>query len=133
MSPLGLGFFWDGSENRRKIAWIKWDGILAAKEMGGLNIGSLVRFNLALIKEEVLEKMMGNGITTRFWTDVWVGNQSLVSRFPRLYERDCDPMCLVSERWYVGGWRWLWSRPITGGVVLAGPILIYILEALFDL
>ncbi|KAL4565983.1 hypothetical protein LXL04_030092 [Taraxacum kok-saghyz] len=42
-------FFWGGSENKRKLAWIKWDKILAAREKGGLEIGSIVSFNLALV------------------------------------------------------------------------------------
>ncbi|KAL4556012.1 hypothetical protein LXL04_038647 [Taraxacum kok-saghyz] len=144
--------------------------------MGGLNIGSLVNFNLALVlkwkwrfftsegslwvrvtrlmygddggffkskrsalgsspwawilaaeaklrekevsKEDVLEKQVGNGMSTRFWKDVWVGKQSLASRFPRLFKWEGDPMGLVSEKWSVDGWQWTWSRPITDGIAL---------------
>jgi hypothetical protein len=30
-------------------------------------------------------KKLESGNTTRFWKDVWVGNQPLQQRFPRLY------------------------------------------------
>ncbi|KAL4559868.1 hypothetical protein LXL04_032014 [Taraxacum kok-saghyz] len=42
-------FFWDGSEKEDKMAWVKWDQVLAKRENGGLEIGSLVSFNIALI------------------------------------------------------------------------------------
>lgn len=35
--------------------------------------------------EEGVYKTMGNGNSTSFWHDVWVGNQALSSRFPRLF------------------------------------------------
>ena len=42
-------FFWGGSGNEKKMAWVKWDKVLAKRERGGLEIGSMVSFNLALI------------------------------------------------------------------------------------
>ncbi|KAL4574586.1 hypothetical protein LXL04_021420 [Taraxacum kok-saghyz] len=69
-----------------------------------------------IIKEEVLEKVLGDGKNTRFWTDVWVGERSLAARFPRLMRRDSAPDCLVADRWSAQEWQFSWSRPITGGV-----------------
>ena len=49
LESLRSTFFWGGSETEKKMAWVKWDQMLAKKESGGLEIGSLVSFNLALI------------------------------------------------------------------------------------
>ncbi|KAL4563484.1 hypothetical protein LXL04_027527 [Taraxacum kok-saghyz] len=167
-------FFWGGSDTERKLAWIEWGAVLAPKDMGGLDVGSLVSFNLSLvmkwkwrfftsedtlwvrvirilygekggffslrrqasgfspwarllaadaklqeqeiIKEEVLERRVGDGKNIRFWKDVWVGPCTLESRFPRLARRDSNPHCWVAERWFDGGWRWSWASPILRGV-----------------
>ncbi|XP_071712264.1 uncharacterized protein [Rutidosis leptorrhynchoides] len=37
------------TDNNRKMHWVKWDLAMAAFEKGGLNIGSLKSFNLALL------------------------------------------------------------------------------------
>ena len=71
-----------------------------------------------MIKEEVLQKKVGNGMKTHFWNDVWFGKQAFRYRFPRLFKREGDPLCRVSDRWSEEGWRWFWHRPITGGVAL---------------
>ncbi|GKE02211.1 putative RNA-directed DNA polymerase, partial [Tanacetum coccineum] len=42
-------FFWGNTEDVKKISWIKWDLVLASHDHGGLDIGSLVGFNIALI------------------------------------------------------------------------------------
>ncbi|XP_071734239.1 uncharacterized protein [Rutidosis leptorrhynchoides] len=42
-------FFWGSSSNNKKMAWAKWILILASFEKGGLNVGSLKAFNLAML------------------------------------------------------------------------------------
>ncbi|XP_071713078.1 uncharacterized protein [Rutidosis leptorrhynchoides] len=42
-------FFWGGNNSVKKMAWLKWDKVLAPFDKGGLNVGSLKAFNLALI------------------------------------------------------------------------------------
>lgn len=32
-----------------------------------------------------IRKVIGNGSSTWFWEDIWVGDRSLVEQFPRLY------------------------------------------------
>ncbi|GJS02927.1 RNA-directed DNA polymerase, eukaryota, reverse transcriptase zinc-binding domain protein [Tanacetum coccineum] len=44
-------FFWDGNKDENKIAWVKWLIILNFFDKGGLNIGSLKAFNLALFQK----------------------------------------------------------------------------------
>ncbi|MCI50309.1 putative non-LTR retroelement reverse transcriptase, partial [Trifolium medium] len=34
---------------------------------------------------QVVMKRMGGGNTIKFWKDIWVGDQTLEQRFPRLY------------------------------------------------
>ncbi|XP_071687760.1 uncharacterized protein [Rutidosis leptorrhynchoides] len=42
-------FFWGGSNSVKKMSWLKWDKVLASFDKGGLNVGSLKAFNLALL------------------------------------------------------------------------------------
>jgi hypothetical protein len=42
-------------------------------------------------------KKMGNGTNTRFWTDTWVGDVSLQSRFPRLFSISIQKNASVAE------------------------------------
>nr|GEY05288.1 RNA-directed DNA polymerase, eukaryota, reverse transcriptase zinc-binding domain protein [Tanacetum cinerariifolium] len=44
-------FFWGGASEKRNMAWVRWDQALASHEKGGLNIGSLKAFNLALLQK----------------------------------------------------------------------------------
>nr|KAJ0209709.1 hypothetical protein LSAT_V11C400167150 [Lactuca sativa] len=49
LERIRMRFFWGGSTDSKKIAWIAWEKILAAKERGGLGIGSLKAQNYALL------------------------------------------------------------------------------------
>ena len=49
LESLRSSFFWGGTENKRKMAGLKWENVMTSNERGGLGIGSLVSFNLALI------------------------------------------------------------------------------------
>jgi hypothetical protein len=42
-------FLWGGSEESRKINWIKWEKICKAKDKRGLGIRDLRVFNIALL------------------------------------------------------------------------------------
>ncbi|GKA39817.1 RNA-directed DNA polymerase, eukaryota, reverse transcriptase zinc-binding domain protein [Tanacetum coccineum] len=44
-------FFWEGSHEARKLAWTKWKNVISSYDNGGLYIGSLKAFNLALIQK----------------------------------------------------------------------------------
>ncbi|GJU27664.1 hypothetical protein Tco_1166285 [Tanacetum coccineum] len=44
-------FFWGGNQDGKKMAWVKWSIILNSYDHGGLNIGSLKAFNLALLQK----------------------------------------------------------------------------------
>ena len=51
LERLRATFFWGGSSESRNIAWIKWSNVLASHDKGGLGIGSLKAFNLALLQK----------------------------------------------------------------------------------
>ncbi|GKA12988.1 hypothetical protein Tco_0692534 [Tanacetum coccineum] len=44
-------FFWGGSHEARKLAWIKWKDVPSSYDNGDLNIDSLKAFNLALLQK----------------------------------------------------------------------------------
>ncbi|GJT35661.1 RNA-directed DNA polymerase, eukaryota [Tanacetum coccineum] len=116
------------------------------KVIGGLGIGSLFSLNQALILKwrwrffqnpnalwvrvikavhggpgiiplSFLRKRVGNGTDTKFWQDVWIGEISLQSKFPRLYRLALNKECSICEVWN-NGWVFNWSRPIVRGTLL---------------
>nr|GEV33432.1 RNA-directed DNA polymerase, eukaryota, reverse transcriptase zinc-binding domain protein [Tanacetum cinerariifolium] len=48
---LRARFFWGGSDGNNMTTWIKWTYVLASYEHGGLEVGSLKAFNLALLQK----------------------------------------------------------------------------------
>ncbi|GJZ99613.1 putative RNA-directed DNA polymerase, eukaryota, reverse transcriptase zinc-binding domain protein [Tanacetum coccineum] len=105
--------------------------------LGGLNIGSLKAFNLALLQKwrwrllsspnalwvQVIKAYHGqeggfdtNGCGTRirFWKDIWVGETPLFTRYNRLYHLDQDKDCLIIDRINNGQWSWNWSQTNLG-------------------
>jgi hypothetical protein len=63
---------------------------------------------------QVAVKKMGSGNTIKFWKDVWIGNQPLEHRFPRLYTISTQHDLKVHEVGFRenGVWRWnlRWRR-----------------------
>ncbi|GKD59513.1 putative RNA-directed DNA polymerase, eukaryota, reverse transcriptase zinc-binding domain protein, partial [Tanacetum coccineum] len=51
LESIRASFFWGGGREKRKMAWIKWDNILASFDIGGLEIRSLKAFNLDLLQK----------------------------------------------------------------------------------
>nr|GEY64202.1 RNA-directed DNA polymerase, eukaryota, reverse transcriptase zinc-binding domain protein [Tanacetum cinerariifolium] len=51
MESLRSRFFWGGSQDSRNMAWVKWSQVLSSFKKGGLQIGSLKAFNLALLQK----------------------------------------------------------------------------------
>jgi hypothetical protein len=64
--------------------------------------------------EEVIEHKIGNGMLTRFWRDVWIGDSPLCIKFPRLFSLSLQKDVCVGEflkveddrRW----WNFIWRR-----------------------
>jgi hypothetical protein len=61
--------------------------------------------------KEVTECKIGNGMHTRFWRDVWIGDSLLCIKFPRLFSLSLQKDVCVGEllkveddrRWWNGG------------------------------
>ncbi|GJT31998.1 hypothetical protein Tco_0922417 [Tanacetum coccineum] len=68
-----------------------------------------------IILHSSLRRKINNGVSIKFWHDIWIGDSSLSTRFPRLFLLDTHPDFLVRDRWINGSWSWSWSRYITGG------------------
>ncbi|GKB43988.1 RNA-directed DNA polymerase, eukaryota, reverse transcriptase zinc-binding domain protein [Tanacetum coccineum] len=82
----------------RKIAWISWDKILASMKYGGLGVSSFYALNRALLFKWVwrffsqgvdllsfVRKKVGDGESSLFWDDTWLGEDTLKMKYPRLY------------------------------------------------
>ncbi|GJY11387.1 hypothetical protein Tco_0379572 [Tanacetum coccineum] len=82
--------------------------------LGGLNDNSSVRpnsgpwYHIAKIKDDLLKIninldnifkiKLGDGQSTSFWNDIWIGDMPLVVSFPRLHRLDINPDCLICDR-----------------------------------
>ena len=51
LESVRSNFFWGGNVGDTVLSWVKWNDILASYEKGGLNVGSLYAFNLALLQK----------------------------------------------------------------------------------
>ncbi|GJU75839.1 hypothetical protein Tco_1272909 [Tanacetum coccineum] len=107
--------FWGGIGDGKKLAWVKWENVIASYGFGGLNIGSLSVKNKALLSKwwwrfnvdkdamwrrvicsiygceggwsvnRVGQKGVGDGLNISLWVDKWVGDVRLCERYPRLF------------------------------------------------
>ncbi|GKC82639.1 RNA-directed DNA polymerase, eukaryota [Tanacetum coccineum] len=67
-----------------------------------------------LVPLSFLQRRVGNGDSTKFWHETWMGNSPLKSQFPRLFRLALNKDCTIRECWN-NGWDLSWSRPITSG------------------
>ncbi|PWA44060.1 hypothetical protein CTI12_AA506990 [Artemisia annua] len=58
--------------------------------------GDLSEYGIDL--QSIFKVKVGNGESTYFWTDKWVGNSPLCSVFPRLYRLESNKQCRVCDR-----------------------------------
>jgi len=49
LDSLFINFLWGGSEDVRKLSWIKWDTVCLKRENGGLGVKRLREFNISLL------------------------------------------------------------------------------------
>ncbi|GKE43267.1 RNA-directed DNA polymerase, eukaryota, reverse transcriptase zinc-binding domain protein, partial [Tanacetum coccineum] len=128
-------FFWGGSQDSKKIAWIKWTNVLSSFDKGGLGVGSLKSFSLTILQKwrwrfpsypnslwvQVIKALHGNeggfdhhrfgcGNLVCFWKDIWIGDSPLHIRFNRFFLLEQDKDCLIRDRFSNGHWCWSWSR-----------------------
>ncbi|GJU97790.1 RNA-directed DNA polymerase, eukaryota [Tanacetum coccineum] len=61
------------------------------------------------------KKRVGNGLRTSFWEEVWIGDNSLSSVFPRIFALENNKSCSVADKLHDGLVRSL-RRQVRGGV-----------------
>ncbi|GJR02297.1 putative RNA-directed DNA polymerase, eukaryota, reverse transcriptase zinc-binding domain protein [Tanacetum coccineum] len=65
-------------------------------------------------------KKIGDGCSTYFWSENWIGGSPLKLLYPRLYLLETSPSCKVMERCNNANGpktrSWAWRRPISGGL-----------------
>ncbi|GJY65542.1 hypothetical protein Tco_0467780 [Tanacetum coccineum] len=138
-------FFCGNFSDVNKISWIAWDKVLSPRNKGGSRIGRLstrgliedsntstssgpwsrimkLKTDLNLIGIDLpmlFKKKVGNGQNTRFWHDNWLGGVSLHAFFPRLYQLESNPNCLVCKRNIIASPHQLVSGPgrVTSSVI----------------
>ncbi|GKA42376.1 RNA-directed DNA polymerase, eukaryota, reverse transcriptase zinc-binding domain protein [Tanacetum coccineum] len=121
-------FFWGGSGEKKKMAWFKWEYVLASFDKGGLRIGSLKAFNLALLQKWrwrfvnnpdslwvwVIKAIHGGEACLDFkgcnCNGVW---SSIISSYAMLHERNIIPintLCRkVGDRSTIRFWKDNWN------------------------
>lgn len=62
-----------------------------------------------------ITKRVGNGKNTRFWKDLWIGEECLSFRFPRLFALETEKDCIIHDRRIDNLWQWKWRRPVRSG------------------
>jgi hypothetical protein len=62
--------------------------------------------------EEVLVRRLGNGLSTRFWKDAWIGDGPLCLKFPRLFSLSMQKDISVGDLLNMedGRWDFIWRR-----------------------
>ncbi|KAL6508840.1 hypothetical protein OROHE_021399 [Orobanche hederae] len=60
-------------------------------------------------------RKVGNGLSTRFWEDIWCGNGPLKLKFPRIYLLDHDKSAFVHQRVNPEIWVSVLRHPPRGG------------------
>nr|GEY36777.1 RNA-directed DNA polymerase, eukaryota, reverse transcriptase zinc-binding domain protein [Tanacetum cinerariifolium] len=86
---------------------IPWRGILSMVK--SIKLKGVDLFSLCHCK-------LGNGETISFWDDFWCGDQSLKSKFPRIYSLDNDKGCNVASRLSLPDWGSVLRRNPRGGI-----------------
>ncbi|XP_071712770.1 uncharacterized protein [Rutidosis leptorrhynchoides] len=71
--------------------------------------------NSGLITKNPIRVKIGNGRTTRFWHDTWLGEQPLRCHFNRLFHLDVDLNFCVADIRHNEYWNWNWQRHNIGG------------------
>nr|GEX22215.1 hypothetical protein [Tanacetum cinerariifolium] len=59
---------------------------------------------------------IGNGASTRFWSDVWIMDTPLSVRFPQLYALENDIDVSVAEKWHASSLDMSFRRPTKDGL-----------------
>lgn len=67
MVRIQQNFLWGGSEDVKKMAWVRWSKICLPKEMGGLGVRNMEIFNTALLGKWRWKLLVDRG---NLWADL---------------------------------------------------------------
>ncbi|GJT66456.1 RNA-directed DNA polymerase, eukaryota [Tanacetum coccineum] len=141
LESFRASFFWGSTEDKKKLAWIKWrllkspealwakviksiHGTEAGMDSNGCQtnglwakiVGTINHLHSSdLVPLSSIKYKMGDGSLIRFWIDTWTGNLPLRDRFTRLFHLENYKECLIQDRTSNGPWSWDWIRPISLG------------------
>nr|KAJ0219093.1 hypothetical protein LSAT_V11C300139740 [Lactuca sativa] len=85
-------FLWGGCDERKKIHWVSWEKVLAAKEDGGLGVGSIQALDIVLLMKWWWRL---NNETHSLWARVIYGIHNLSNK----------PFEYLSKQRYSGVWN----------------------------
>ncbi|GJR56281.1 RNA-directed DNA polymerase, eukaryota [Tanacetum coccineum] len=123
MESIRRNFFNGIRDGKKKIAWVSWSKVLASKSNGGLGVihalhgsntstlsasysslwSSIIKECNAL-KSQGLDLIshckirVGNGMSTSFWHDQWLGDSCLRLSYPRLFALENNKVCSVAAK-----------------------------------
>ncbi|XP_018460851.1 uncharacterized protein LOC108831839 [Raphanus sativus] len=94
-------FWWDDAEGNKKMCWVAWDQLTKPKDLGGLGLRDIQRFNQALlaklawriltVPESLFARILtGNGQTTRIWRDSWISSNEVLKPRGPIKESDLE-------------------------------------------
>nr|GEV84020.1 RNA-directed DNA polymerase, eukaryota, reverse transcriptase zinc-binding domain protein [Tanacetum cinerariifolium] len=124
LEDIRRNFFIGADIKEKKMSWFKWSRVLASKDKGGFiravhgNSGGIethlrVSYSstwLSIVNEvnkmrnkgidllKYIKIQVGNGLNTKFWEDVWMGNKNFKTSFPRIYALESDKNLTVADK-----------------------------------
>nr|GEW21533.1 RNA-directed DNA polymerase, eukaryota, reverse transcriptase zinc-binding domain protein [Tanacetum cinerariifolium] len=128
MESIRRNFFNGIRDGEKKIAWVSWFKVLTSKSNGGLGVSSFYALNRGLLFKWIWRKWfsnpwnlfggifsmvfvmarkrlhglvglrVGNGMSTSFWHDQWLGDSCLRLSYPRLFSLENNKVCTVAAK-----------------------------------
>nr|GEX90358.1 hypothetical protein [Tanacetum cinerariifolium] len=112
MESIRRNFFNGIRDGEKKIAWVSWSKVIHA--LHGSNTSTLSASYSSLwsfiikeckaLKSQSLDVIshckirVGNGMSTSFWHDQWLGDSCLRLSYPRLFALENNKVCTVAAK-----------------------------------
>nr|GFA38442.1 RNA-directed DNA polymerase, eukaryota [Tanacetum cinerariifolium] len=78
-------FFKGHEQDSKRTSWVIWNRVLMSKDRGGLGVSSLYAINRGLLVKWYLQIKLGDGESTKFWSDSWCKEGVLKEKFPSVF------------------------------------------------
>nr|GEZ53826.1 RNA-directed DNA polymerase, eukaryota [Tanacetum cinerariifolium] len=101
MEAIRRKFFNGIHDDERKVAWVKWSKELSASHS---STWSSILKEISILKAQGVDLIshckirVGNGLSTSFWNDLWIGDAHLRYMFPLLYALDSNKECTMADK-----------------------------------